>query len=532
MSDGEEVSEDEQRLVKEIDKEINKLKYFLEETEELIEIKDYTEMEIVNKRAGNIITNLSDLVSQTEELKIERGLSPRSVRQWKKDIKSKYAALVNENERLRKCLGDREEEITRRKEDLKRNQQIEDERRLYELRERQQQHEREWWKEKLEGELRVAEKKLEMEKTAVSSSTKLPKLKITPFKGTAGDWVRFENMFLSQVDAKSISDEEKFGYLLESVGPKVRDRIANLKPGTVGYKTAWDRLKKEYGQTKVVINAHMDEIINLFPVKGSNYFRVQEFYEKLSRNYDALQTLEEGQKLQGFVMTTLNKLPHVKPDLVRVDENWEEWSMEDLIDALQKWLRRNHVENSKCEKHLFTEKGDKQTPYCLFCRKQDHWSVNCTVVTALADRKKFFVDRNLCFNCGRSNHRADQCRRRGCVKRKYRHHTSICDRQEKENNSSPNGVSLTYRIHQLCRRESTTCNYSREHQRTSSLGLPGHGIWTQFHLKRGSQVVKVKAHRSRDARNLNCQRNQTESSPCQSLMSTSTCHTNQQSKVQ
>ena len=49
-------------------------------------------------------------------------------------------------------------------------------------------------------------------------------------------------------------------------------------------------------------------------------------------------------------MTTLIKLPQVKPDLVRVDESWEEWSMEDLIDALQKWLRRNHVESSKCEK--------------------------------------------------------------------------------------------------------------------------------------------------------------------------------------
>ena len=68
-------------------------------------------MEIVNKQAGNIITNLSDLVSQTEELEIEQGLSPRSVRQWKKDIKSKYAASVNDNERLRKCVGDREEEI-------------------------------------------------------------------------------------------------------------------------------------------------------------------------------------------------------------------------------------------------------------------------------------------------------------------------------------------------------------------------------------------------------------------------------------
>ena len=41
--------EDEQRLEGEIQKEINKLKYFLEETDDLIQIKDYTEMEIVTK---------------------------------------------------------------------------------------------------------------------------------------------------------------------------------------------------------------------------------------------------------------------------------------------------------------------------------------------------------------------------------------------------------------------------------------------------------------------------------------------------
>ena len=144
MSDSEEPSGEEQRLIKEIDKEIEKVKYFMEEIDELIEIQDYSEMEIVNKRAVKIITKLSDLISQTEELKIERGLSPRTVRQWRKDIKSKYATSVSENERLRKCLDDREEEITRQKEDLKREQQLEDERRSYVLREKQQEHEREF----------------------------------------------------------------------------------------------------------------------------------------------------------------------------------------------------------------------------------------------------------------------------------------------------------------------------------------------------------------------------------------------------
>ena len=43
--------EDEQHLEDEIQKETNKLKYFLEETDDLIQIKDYTEMEIVTKKS-------------------------------------------------------------------------------------------------------------------------------------------------------------------------------------------------------------------------------------------------------------------------------------------------------------------------------------------------------------------------------------------------------------------------------------------------------------------------------------------------
>ena len=100
-------------------------------------------------------------------------------------------------------------------------------------------------------------------------------------------------------------------------------------------------------------------------------------------------------------------------------------------------LEENNTETSteqhrKSEKHLFMLKGGKPTPYCLFCRKQDQWSDSCSVVTELADRRKFFVDHSLCFNCGRSTHRVEQCRRRGCLKCKYKHHMSICDKRERE----------------------------------------------------------------------------------------------------
>ena len=109
-----------------------------------------------------------------------------------------------------------------------------------------------------------------------------------------------------KIHSRPVPDEEKFGYLLEIVAPKVREKISNLKPGTLGYKTTWERLQKEYRQTKLVVNAHMDEIIYLTPVKGNSFEKVREFYEVLSKNY-ALQTLGEADMLRGFVMTTLKK---------------------------------------------------------------------------------------------------------------------------------------------------------------------------------------------------------------------------------
>ena len=192
MSESEETAthncEDEQRLEKEIDKEIQKLKYFLEETDDLIQLKDYTEMEIANRRAEKIVERLSDLISQAEEMKIDQGMSARSVRQWKKDVKSRYSAFTADKERLAKFLNNRQEEIDeemeRKRLEAKREQQREEEHRLSELRLRQEEHERPMWQEKFEVELEAIHRRLELEKDTRSNTAKLPKLKITPFKGT------------------------------------------------------------------------------------------------------------------------------------------------------------------------------------------------------------------------------------------------------------------------------------------------------------------------------------------------------------
>ena len=259
------------------------------------------------------------------------------------------------------------------------------------------------WQEKIDAELQATHKRLELEKEACSTTAKLPKLIITPFKGTPTDWVRFENMFITQVHNKSISAEEKFGYLLEMVNPNVRAKIANLKPGEIGYKIAWERLKSEYGQSKLVVNARVEEIVNLPVIKGSNYLKIQEFYESVSRNYDALLTMGEADMLRGFVMSTLNKIPQVRPDIVRTDENWEDWDMEALINNLRQWLKRHKVDDApgdsggvrpKREKHWYNkEKGD---PVCIFCEGK-HWGDACEVINTIEARRQFFQEKKLCF---------------------------------------------------------------------------------------------------------------------------------------
>ena len=107
----------------------------------------------------------------------------------------------------------------------------------------------------------------------------------------------------------------------------------------------------------------------------------------------------------------------MKPDLVRTDDNWENWRMEDLMKHLQGWLKRNRTEeqpgtireNQKKERHWYTAKGDdksppdktKATPVCLYC-KQGHWGDHCETYKTLESIRKFLADNRLCYNCGRA----------------------------------------------------------------------------------------------------------------------------------
>ena len=95
----------------EIEKEITKLTYFTDQTDELLEGNDYREIEIVTNRIEQIHGKISDLILQFVELKIDEGKSARAVRQWKKETKDKFLRQLDDKERLIAALKENENRI-------------------------------------------------------------------------------------------------------------------------------------------------------------------------------------------------------------------------------------------------------------------------------------------------------------------------------------------------------------------------------------------------------------------------------------
>ena len=48
--------------------------------------------------------------------------------------------------------------------------------------------------------------------------------------------------------------------------------------------------------------------------------------------------------MNGYVRFTLDKLCGIRADLVRRDDNWNNWGFNELIEAIRKWTERNPAE--------------------------------------------------------------------------------------------------------------------------------------------------------------------------------------------
>jgi hypothetical protein len=127
--------------------------------------------------------------------------------------------------------------------------------------------------------------------TAVQS-IRLPQRQIKHFRGDVLEWTQFWESFNAAVHSSSLSNVQKFDYLKEYLKGEAYLLVNNLELTDANYQVAIDELKRMYGKTDVLINAHFEKLDALQPVKdGDDVPALRSFQLNLQSHINALETL-------------------------------------------------------------------------------------------------------------------------------------------------------------------------------------------------------------------------------------------------
>ncbi|XP_066932338.1 uncharacterized protein [Clytia hemisphaerica] len=340
------------------------------------------------------------------------------------------------------------------------------------------------------------------EETKSQMHAKLPKLKIAMFNGTHIDWFRFWNQFEAEIDTSTIAHVTKFSYLRDMLTSQPLSLINWLPFNAEGYERAKTILQSKYGTSSEVVNAHIQRIMSLPLIQETSTTKIHDFYEVLVNSIQSLETMGKLNSIEGYARMTLDKLPGIRSDLVRLDKDWHSWNFATFVNSLSEWIarnprtsrddqrrdesrrdqnhdsRRDHRDHSQRDRRnnsrrdqrngsqhdqrngdqrddsqhkgepSFSTKTETQKK-CAYCG-EDHKKNICTKVTDKVERRKILQNKRRCFNCTKSGHQASDCKARTCFNCRGKHHTSICDKKKEPGlTGSTAGDTVIYPIVQV-----------------------------------------------------------------------------------
>nr|XP_042908429.1 uncharacterized protein LOC122271415 [Parasteatoda tepidariorum] len=318
---------------------------------------------------------------------------------------------------------------------------------------------------------------------------KLPKLSIPKYYGELKQWLTFWNSFESAIHNNDSLDKiDKFNYLKAHLGGTALNTIEGFSISEETYDTAVKLLKERFARTDILINAHMNNIINMQPLKNSrDVIAFRKFYDNINTQIRSLESLGLVCKNYGNVLCPI-LIKILPPDLVleyNRRESETESDIKELLSFLSKELnsrersaimnraddlrprrfsesfstsRKQNISDTRFKYNksenknkfisaselIFSEINENMNKkLCGFCDSSKHESSVCEYANDLSveEKKDILLKKGICFKClENKGHIARFCRFKVvCSRCQGKHQTVLCfskfDHDIKDKNS-------------------------------------------------------------------------------------------------
>ena len=224
-------------------------------------------------------------------------------------------------------------------------------------------------------------------------------------------------------------------------------------------------LKERFGRKQVLINAHVESLSKI-SAPSADVQQLRKFHDSCESNIRALETLGIQTDSYGSLLIPilLKKLPEQLSCTIFRTTPQADCSLNDLRTALCHEIYAREKSQLTQENDTSSDVDDVLVPTvgalltntrqihppprsfntnrrfepkpCIYCDGK-HCHDKCSKVKTTKERRTILTQKNKCLNCLRSGHTRYQCRSKGrCLNCGLKHHTSICEPNEPNRDSS------------------------------------------------------------------------------------------------
>ncbi|XP_055589427.1 uncharacterized protein LOC129741706 [Uranotaenia lowii] len=274
---------------------------------------------------------------------------------------------------------------------------------------------------------------------SVMSRVKLPDIHLPNFSGRLRDWVTFRDMFRSLIhNNNQLSPVDKFTYLRSSVSDEALQEISAIDISANNYQVAWKALENRYENKKLIVKAHLDAIFSIEPVRRENCDSLNRLIGEFEKN---LQMLNKIGEITDNWSTLLAHMVCCRLDPVTLRQ-WETHHNSKEVPTYAKLMNFLRDQCLVLQSISTTKTADPETyrprvttthvssqyrRRCVFCDAPYHSAFRCNKMRnwSVAQRISEVNKHQLCSNCLRAGHFANECPHGTCTRCDRKHHTLL-----------------------------------------------------------------------------------------------------------